>query len=108
MKRPFTLVIGLAAAALLIAAIGASAHTGFSIFKTAGVHQTQMDEASGARTESPEPAESPEASPSPEPTEKPEPSPTAEPTEAPDNEQGDNEQGDNDEQGDHEGGGSGD
>jgi hypothetical protein len=82
MKRPVSLVVGLAAGAVLIAAVGASAHTGFSLIRTVGVQQSQFgDEASGARTESPVPAESPEASP--EPTEKPEAPPTAEPSETP-------------------------
>jgi hypothetical protein len=82
MKRPISIVVGLAAGALLIAAVGASAHTGFSLIKAVGVQQSQFgDEASGARTESPEPAESPKTSP--EPTEKPEAPPTAEPSEKP-------------------------
>jgi hypothetical protein len=76
MKRPVSLVVGLAAGAVLIAAVGASAHTGFSLIRTVGVQQSQFgDEASGARTESPEA--------SPEPTEKPESPPTAEPSETP-------------------------
>ena len=87
MKKPFGLIVGAAAGALLIAAVGASAHTG--LFHLAGVSQgISGDEASGAR-ESPEPSEAPE------PAEAPEPSPTAEPSEAPEQD----EQGDNDEQG---------
>ncbi len=83
MKRPVVLIVGAAAGALLIAAVGASAHSGLFLTPV-GVHQGfSGDEASGARTESPEPTESPEASPTAEPTELPEPSPTAEPTEKP-------------------------
>lgn len=93
MKRPVVLILGAAAGALLVAAVGASAHSGLSLTRMVGVHSSTFgDEASGARTETPEPSESPEAS------ETPEAAPTAEPTQAPDNE---NEQGDNnDEQGD--------
>jgi outer membrane biosynthesis protein TonB len=84
MKRPLSFVIAAVAGVLLIAAVGASAHTGLSLSKFVGTQQGHFNsEASGGRTESPEPTDSPEASPSPEPTEKPEPSPTAEPTEAP-------------------------
>lgn len=83
MKRPVVLIVGAAAGALLIAGIGASAHTGLFLTQV-GVHQGfSGDEASGARTESPEPTDTPEASPTAEPTEQPEASPTAEPTEAP-------------------------
>lgn len=76
MKRPVGLIIGAAAAAMLIAAIGASAHSGFSLLKLAGV-QTAVsgDEASGARTEptdTPEATNTPEAPPTAEPTDKPE------------------------------------
>ncbi|HVC76148.1 MAG TPA: hypothetical protein VND96_06470 [Candidatus Micrarchaeaceae archaeon] len=85
MKRPLTLIVGTAAGAILIAGIGVSAHGGgFTLFRTVGLQQSQLgDEASGARLGSPEPSESPEASPRAEPTEQPEPSPTAEPTEKP-------------------------
>lgn len=55
-----------------------------------GVHG---DEASGARTESPEPSETPEETPKSEPTEEPKPSPTAESG-------NDDSQGDEDSQGD--------
>lgn len=76
MKRPITLIIGAAAAAMLIAAIGASAHSGFSLWKLAGVQNTVSgDEASGARTEptdTPEPTDKPEAAATAEPTDKPE------------------------------------
>ena len=82
MKRPLVLIVG-AAAALLVAAVGASAHTGFSL-KFAGASQAQSgDVASGARLQSPEPSEAPEASPTAEPTETPEASPKAEPAETP-------------------------
>jgi hypothetical protein len=91
MKRPLILIIGAAAGALLVAAVGASAHSGFSLTSLVGVHNAVLtDDATNARGESPEPSESPEAS------ESPESSPTAEPSEASDN---DNEQGDNDDQG---------
>src|SRR5689334_7371393 len=62
MKRPVVLIVGAATGALLVAAVGASAHTGFSLTRLAGVHSATLgDEATGARTESPEPSESPEA-----------------------------------------------
>ena len=115
MKRPVLLIVGAAAGALLVAAVGASAHTGFSLTRLAGVHSAvRSDEATGARTESPEPSESPE------PTETPKAPPTAEPTEAAEpadteTETGGNDQGENESQpaaeptssGDHEGGSSG-
>jgi outer membrane biosynthesis protein TonB len=97
MKRPLTLIVGTAAGAILVAGVGASAHSGgFSLFRPVGMQQSQFgDEASGARLESPEPSDSPEASPTAEPTaeptEKPEPSPTAEPTEKPEVPESDNE-----------------
>jgi hypothetical protein len=57
-----------------------------------GTGQSQVgEEASGARLESPEPSESPEASPTAEPTERPEPSPTAEPTGKPEAPESDSE-----------------
>ena len=88
MKRPVVLIVGAAAGALLVAAVGASAHTGLSLTSLVGVHSAvQGDEATGARTETPEPSESPEASETPEATEA---------AEAADN---DDAQGDNDEQG---------
>jgi hypothetical protein len=96
MKRPVVLIVGAAAGALLVAAVGASAHTGFSLTRLAGVHSATFgDEATGARTESPEPSESPE------PAETPEASPTPEPTEAAEPADNDNEQGDNDDQGEN-------
>lgn len=71
MKRPVVLIVGAAAAALVLAGIGASAHSGLSTSKVVGVHSSTFgDEATGARTE---PADTPE------PTEKPEAPPTAEP-----------------------------
>jgi hypothetical protein len=66
--------------------------------QSSGLHS---DEASGARTESPEPSESPEESPKAEPSEQPEPSPSA--TEGQD---GDDQDENNDDQGennDHQG-----
>jgi len=71
MKRPVVLIVGAAAAAFLLAGIGASAHSGLSISKFIGVHSsTSGDEATGARTEpadTPEPTETPEAPPTAEP-----------------------------------------
>lgn len=68
MKRPVVLIVGAAAGALLIAAIGASAHTGFSVAKIAGLTSAvSSDEASN--TETPEPTETPDAT---EPAETPE------------------------------------
>lgn len=78
MKRPVVLIVGAAAGALLVAAVGASAHTGLSLTRMIGVHSAvSSDEASGTRLETPEPSDTPEA------TEAPEATPTAEPTEAP-------------------------
>ena len=89
MKRPYLLIAAAAAAGLLVAGIGASAHS-LSLSRFTHVQGVTFgDEASGARTESPEPSESPEAAPTSEPTEAPEPAPKAEPTEPPENEQGD-------------------
>src|SRR5260370_8022356 len=77
MKRPYVLIVGAAAGALLVAAVGASAHTGFTLTKAFGIHSGVLgDEATGARTETPEPTEPPEASPTAEPTETPEPADT--------------------------------
>ncbi|HEY2437331.1 MAG TPA: hypothetical protein VGH93_09120 [Solirubrobacteraceae bacterium] len=110
MKRPVVLIVGAAAGALLVAAVGASAHTGFSLARLAGVHSAVLtDEASGARTESPEPTETPEAPPTAEPAETPEPAQAAEPAD------NDTETSDDNEaqapkatsSGDHEGGDSG-
>jgi hypothetical protein len=102
MKRPAILIVGAVAGALLVAGIGASAHTGLFVNKSAGLSAITSDESSGARvepSESPEPAETPEATPSPEPSEA---------AEAGDN---DNQDEDNDDQGngtgDHESGSSG-
>lgn len=83
MKRPVLLIVGAAAAAFVLAAVGASAHTAWlNVTKTVGTHaSTFTDEASGARTESPEPTESPEASPKAEPSERPEPAESPEPAE---------------------------
>ena len=96
MKRPVVLIVGAAAGALLVAAVGASAHTGFSLTRLAGVHSAvSSDEATGARTEAPEPSDSPE------PTETPEATPTAEPAEAPEPADTETETGDNDDQGEN-------
>src|SRR5579859_7297237 len=93
MKRPLTLIVGTAAGAILIAGIGVSAHTGgFALFHPVGMQQTQFgDEASGARLQTSEPTDSPEASPTAEPTERPEPAPTAEPTDKPEAPESDSE-----------------
>ena len=89
MKRPYLLIAAAAAAGLLVAGIGASAHS-LTLSRFTHVQGVTFgDEASGARTESPEPSESPEAPPASEPTEAPEPAPKAEPTEPPEHEQGD-------------------
>jgi hypothetical protein len=65
MKRPVLLVVGAVAAALVMAGVGASAHTGLGLSKFIGVHtQSIGSEASGERTEpadTPEPTETPEA-----------------------------------------------
>lgn len=62
MKRPVVLIVGAAAGALLVAAVGASAHTGMFAAKFAGVQSAVFgDEASSTRVETPEPAENPEA-----------------------------------------------
>jgi hypothetical protein len=115
MKRPLTLIVGTAAGAILIAGIGASAHTGgLTLFRAVGMQQSHLgDEASGARLQSPEPSESPEASPKAEPSEQPEPSPKAEPTEEPEAPESDNEAkpiataGSGDQQGDNHSGSEG-
>jgi hypothetical protein len=95
MKRPVGLIVGAAAGALLVAAVGASAHSGFSLSKVVSLHSgTFGDEATGERTE---PADTPETSP--EPTDTPEAAATAEPTETPEAADTDTETND-----DHEGG----
>lgn len=96
MKRPYLLITGAAAAGLLIAGIGASAHT-MNLTRMAGAHvSTLANQTSATSTESPEPSDSPEASPTAEPTEQPEAPATAKPSETPEtDEQGDN----NDDQG---------
>ena len=110
MRRPVVLIVSVAAAAFLIAGAGASAHTIQLLTRAAGTHSSLLsDEATGARTESPEPAESPEATPKAEPTEKPKPAetPEAAETEAADDTDSDTETGDSGEgnQHDHQGGG---
>jgi hypothetical protein len=74
MKRPAVWIVSIVAGALLVAGAGDSAHT-ISLVRSLGTHASSAinDEASGARTESPEPEETPEASPTAEPTQKPEP-----------------------------------
>jgi hypothetical protein len=94
MRRPIFNFFTIAAGAVLVAALGVSAHAQLSHGFGAHLHATLQSEAvSGAREgEAPEPSESPEPSPSPEA------SPTAEPTEAPDTE--DAQGANNDDQGD--------
>jgi hypothetical protein len=88
MKREvlsFAAVLGV----LILAAVGASAHGGFSLGKVTTVQSgIRGDDASGARTESPEPSESPEASPKPEPSEQPEATPSAEASESDEHDDG--------------------
>jgi hypothetical protein len=107
MKRPVVLTLGAAAAALLVGAVGASAHSGFSLTRLAGVHSAVLSDEttqSPEPSDSPEPTETPEAAPTAEPTEAPEAAPTTEPTEAPEAADNDNEQGDNNDHGDDNGG----
>jgi septal ring-binding cell division protein DamX len=77
MKRPAVLIVGAVAGALLVAAVGASAHTGFFTAKPAGLHSAVAgQEASSPRVEpaeTPEPTETPEATPTAEPAATPEP-----------------------------------
>ena len=59
MKRPAVLIIGAVAGALLVAGVGASAHTGLFVTKSAGIQSgVAGDEASAPRVE---PTETPEA-----------------------------------------------
>ena len=70
MKRPVVLIVGAAAGALLVAGIGASAHTGFSVAKIAGLTSAVSgDEATASRIETAEPADTPEATQPAEPAE---------------------------------------
>jgi len=90
MKKPVVVIVGAAAGALLIAGIGASAHSGFTPAKLTGIHSAVLsDEASGARTE---PTDTPETSPeptdTPEPTQAPEPADTDTETADDNNDQG--------------------
>ena len=74
MKRPSLLIVAIVAGAILVAGAGASAHS-ISLVKSPGTHNATaaFDQASGARTESPEPEETPEATPTAKPSERPEP-----------------------------------
>ena len=76
MKRPAVLIVGAVAGALIVAGVGASAHTVFFVNKSSGLNSAvSNDEASGARTEpteTPEPTDTPEAQATAEPTEQPE------------------------------------
>jgi hypothetical protein len=101
MNRPGALVVGGVVAALLLAGIGASAHTGLFVTKSSGVLSgVAGEEASAPRvepTETPEPTEKPKAPATAEPTETPEPADT-------DTETNDEQQtGAQSESGDHEG-----
>lgn len=108
MKRPAVLIVGAVAGALVVAAVGASAHTGLFISKSAGVQSAVSgDEASNARvepTDTPEPTEAPEAPPTAEPTETPEPADND--TETNDDQHTGTQTGDH-ESGNHETGGGG-
>jgi outer membrane biosynthesis protein TonB len=108
MKRPAVWIVSIVAGALLVAGAGASAHT-FSLVNSLGTHSSSVsaDEASGARTESPEPEETPEASPTAEPTEKPEPAQNEnEPAENEnDNDNDDNDANEQEHEGQHHDGG---
>ena len=91
MKRPVLLIAGAAAGAFLLAAVGASAHSGLSPSKPIGVHSSTLgDEAMGASTAALEAL--------PEATQTPEAPATTEPAEAADNDN--NEDNDNDEDND--------
>ncbi len=107
MKRPAVWIVSIVAGVLLVAGAGASAHA-ISLVKSLGTHASSaIDEASGARTETPEPEETPEASPTAEPTEKPEPAEN-EPAENENENENDNDDNDADEQehdGQHQDGG---
>src|SRR5207244_7812352 len=121
MKRPVVLIVGAAAGALMVAAVGASAHTGFSLARVVGQHATTFgDEATGARTEpsdTPEPTEAPEAPPTAQPAETPEPADTDTDTDTDTETNDDNETGaaaatksspgEHDGGGDHQGAGGG-
>lgn len=123
MKRPAVLIVGAVAGALLVAGIGASAHTGLFVTRSAGLQNALFgDESSAARAaeQSPEPSETPEPTPTPKASATPEPAETDTDTEtnddtetgAPTNDQetGDNQSG-NQDGSDHEssgGGGHGD
>ena len=80
MRRPILIILGAAASALLVAGIGASAHSAFN-----PVHQVVL---TNAGTETPEPADTPEAAATAEPTEAPKAPTAAEPADT-DNETND-------------------
>jgi hypothetical protein len=111
MKRPAVLIVTGAAASILIASAAASAHSGLPGGLVGLSDQTFGSEASGARLGSPEPSESPEASPSAEPSEKPEATPrteqaeTPEPAEAPEKDDGSRSGSGDGRGGHHDGGG---
>jgi outer membrane biosynthesis protein TonB len=114
MRRPYFNLFTVAAGAVLVAALGVTAHAqGAHLFGAPSSAITLHSESSPSAepSETPEPSESPEATPTPEPAETPEPSPKAEPTDKPeapdetDTDQGDNSQGDNSDSGSHDSGG---
>src|SRR2546427_10188140 len=97
MKRPVVLIVSVAAGAFLVAGAGASAHTIQLLTRSAGTQSSlSSDEASGARTESPEPSESPEATETPEAAATPEPAETPGPAQTPEAAGNDNEAADTD------------
>ena len=98
MKRPVVMIVGAAAGALLVAGVGASAHTAINLATSVGTRSHLFgDEATAARVQSPEPEASPEATPTAEPAERPEPAATAEPAEnEPAENENDNDNDDND------------
>lgn len=94
MRRPLGVIIGIAAGLILVAGVGASAHSALHLAGTGmGAGNVLSDDASAPRVESPEPSETPENETEAPPTAKPSHTPE---TETPDS---DNEQGDNDDQG---------
>src|SRR5436305_2106918 len=84
MRKPFFNLFTVAAGAVLVAALGVTAHAqGVHLFgaPSSAIHAESSPSADP--TESPEPAESPEASASPEPSRSPEPAESPGPTASP-------------------------
>jgi hypothetical protein len=105
MKTPVVLIVAAIAGALLVAGAGASAQTVLLLGGSPASHSSGLsDEASGARTESPEPSERAEPSESPEPSEAPEPADTETDEDADDNDAAEQEQHDSG-SGEHDSGG---